>query len=59
MQQVKHKGLYDTFQWGNVVLGLVCALAISRESEVLNMSLQSRIQNLDGTLSAVAFVKER
>lgn len=38
---------------------LVCALEVTGDSEVLNMSLQSRIQNLDGMLSAVACVKER
>ncbi len=54
----KAQGLYETFQQGNVVLGIVCALEITRELEVLNMSLQSSTQNLDGMLSAVAFVKE-
>lgn len=54
----KAHGLYETFQQGNVVLGLVCALEITGELEVLNMSLQSRTQTLDGILSAVAFVKE-
>ncbi len=54
----KAQGLYETFQQGNVVLGLVCALEITGELEVLNMSLQSRTQTLDGMLSAVACVKE-
>ena len=54
----KAQGLYDTFQQGKVVLGLVCALEITGELEVLNMSLQSRTQTLDGMLSAVACVKE-
>ncbi len=43
----KAQGLYETFQQGNVVLGLVCALEITGELEVLNMSLQSRTQTLD------------
>ncbi len=50
--------MYETFQQGNVVLGLVCALEITGELQVLNMSLQSRTQTLDGMLSAVACVKE-
>lgn len=54
----KAQRLYETFQQGNVVLGLSCALAITGELEVLNMSLQSRTQTLDGMLSAVACVKE-
>ncbi len=43
----KAQGLYETFQQRNVVLGLVCALEITGELEVLNMSLQSRTQTLD------------
>ncbi len=54
----KAQGLYETFQQGNVFLGLVCALEITGELEVLNMSLQSRTQTLDGMLSAVVCVKE-
>ncbi|RXN36856.1 zinc finger MYM-type 1-like protein [Labeo rohita] len=54
----KAQGLYDTFQQGNVVFGLLCALEITGELEVLNMSLQSTIQTIDGMLSAVACVKD-
>ncbi len=53
----KAQELYETFQQGNV-LGLMFALEITGELEVLNMSLQSRSQTLDGMLSAVACVKE-
>lgn len=53
------QGLYETLQQGNVVLGLVCALEITGELDILNMSLQSRTQSLDGRLSAVACVQEK
>lgn len=52
------QGLYETLQQGNVVLGLVCALEITGELDILNTSLQSRTQSLDGRLSAVACVQE-
>ncbi len=35
----KAQGLYETYQQGNVVLGLVCALEITGELEFLYMSL--------------------
>ncbi len=57
MWLVRHRGCMR-FQKENVILGIVCALEITGELEVLNMSLQSRTQTLDGMLSAVACVKE-
>ena len=52
------QGLYDKFQQGNVVLGLMLALEITEQLETLNVSLQHRTQTIDGMLSAVACVKE-
>ncbi len=57
----KAQGLYETFSAGKCCpwsCVCVCALEITGELEVLNMSLQSRTQTLDGMLSAVACVKE-
>lgn len=52
------QGLYDKFQQGNVVLGLLLALETTEELETLNVSLQHRTQTVDGMLSAVACVKD-
>jgi len=52
------QGLYDKFQQGNVVLGLLLALETTEELETLNVSLQRRTQTIDGMLSAVACVKD-
>ncbi len=43
----KAQGLYETFQQGNVVLGLVCALEITGELEVLNITMtQTRLNSV-------------
>lgn len=52
------QGLYDKFQQGNVVLGLLLALETTEELEILNVSLQCRTKTIDGMLSAVACVKD-
>lgn len=48
------EGLHVRLQQGNVVLGLLLALDVISELEVLNTSLQKTTQTMEGMLSAVS-----
>ncbi|KAK5853485.1 hypothetical protein PBY51_014632 [Eleginops maclovinus] len=52
------EGLHVRLQQGNVVLGLMLALDVIRELELLNTSLQKRTQTVEGMVSAVSVVQE-
>ncbi|CAM4278148.1 unnamed protein product [Leuciscus chuanchicus] len=52
------EGLRVRLQQGNVVLGLLLALDVISELEVLNASLQKNTQTVEGMLSAVSLVQE-
>ncbi|CAL8237098.1 unnamed protein product [Arctogadus glacialis] len=52
------EGLHVRLQQGNVVLGLLLALDVISELEVLNKSLQKKTQTMEGMLSAVSLVQD-
>ncbi len=52
------EGLRVRLQQGNVVLGLLLALDVISELEVLHASLQKNTQTVEGMLSAVSLVQE-
>ncbi|KAL2101376.1 hypothetical protein ACEWY4_003137 [Coilia grayii] len=52
------EGLHVRLQQGNVVLGLMLALDVISELEVLNASLQRSTQTVEGMVSAVSVVQE-
>ncbi|KAE8296869.1 hypothetical protein D5F01_LYC05639 [Larimichthys crocea] len=52
------EGLHVRLQQGNVVLGLMLALDVISELEVLNASLQKSTQTVEGMVSAVSVVQE-
>ena len=52
------EGLRVWLQQGNVVLGLLLALDVISELEVLNTSLQKKTQTMEGMLSAVSLVQD-
>ena len=52
------EGLHVRLQQGNVVLGLMLALDVVSELEVLNKSLQKSTQTVGGMVSAVSVVQE-
>lgn len=52
------EGLHVRLQQGNVVLGLMLALDVISELEVLNASLQRSTQTVEGMVSAVFLVQE-
>ncbi len=52
------EGLRVRLQQGNVVLGLLLALDVISELEVLHTSLQKNTQTVEGMLSAVSLVQE-
>jgi len=53
------EGLRVRLQQGNVVQGLLLALDVISELEVLNASLQKNTQTVEGMLSAVSLVQKR
>ncbi len=52
------EGLRVRLQQGNVVLGLLLALDVISELEILHASLQKNTQTVEGMLSAVSLVQE-
>jgi len=52
------EGLHVRLQQGNVVLGLLLALDVISELEVLNASLKKNTQTMESILSAVSLVQE-
>ena len=52
------EGLHVRLQQGKVVLGLLLALDVISELEVLNKSLQKKTQTMEGMLSAVSLVQD-
>lgn len=52
------EGLRVRLQQGNVVLGLLLALDVISEREVLNTGLQKKTQTMEGMLSAVSLVQD-
>ncbi|KAK0155291.1 Zinc finger MYM-type protein 1 [Merluccius polli] len=52
------EGLRVRLQQGNVVLGLLVALEVINELEVLNKALQKKTQTMEGMLSAVSLVQD-
>ena len=52
------EGLRVRLQQGYVVLGLLLALDVISELEVLNTSLQKKTQTMEGMLSAVSLVQD-